>query len=332
MRRMLLSTPAPIESAPLVPDLAETPSPGPGQLLIQVEACAVCRTDLQLAEGDISPHATLLTPGHQVVGTVVALGADVGDWSEGDRAAIGWLARTCGACDYCRSGRENLCEAAAFTGWDRAGGYATHVVVDAGFAFPLPVSAPAEQLAPLLCGGVIGYRSLHVSGIQPGQLLGLYGFGASARLSLQVALRWGCEVYVATRSQAEQQRALEMGARWAGGYDELPPLPLHAAVTFAPVGSVVVTALRALAPAGVVAINAIHLDRIPEFDYDWLWRERSLRSVANYTREDARAFLQMASEHPFDVDVATYPLEQANEALAALKAGTIEGTGVLLPG
>jgi alcohol dehydrogenase, propanol-preferring len=332
MRRMLLSAAAPIESAPLVQDDVVTPVPGPGQLLIQVEACAVCRTDLQLAEGDIPPRAIPLTPGHQVVGTVVALGADAGDWSTDDRAAIGWLASTCGTCGFCTAGRENLCEAAAFTGWDRAGGFATHVVVDAAFAFPMPSSAPPAVLAPLLCGGVIGYRSLHIAGIQPGQRLGLYGFGASARLSLQVALRWGCDVYVATRSHSEQQRALEMGARWAGGYDDQPPEPLHAAVTFAPVGSVVVSALRAIAPAGTVAINAIHLDHIPEFNYNWLWRERSLRSVANYTRDDARAFLRMAIEQPFDVDIATYPLEQANEALAALKAGKIAGTGVLLPG
>lgn len=332
MRRMLLSRPGPIESAPLLLDETQPPAPGAGQLLLEVEACAICRTDLQLAEGDIPPHRTPLVPGHQVVGRVVELGPGVEGWNVGDRAGIGWLAATCGACEYCGAGRENLCESATFTGWDVDGGYATHTVVDAGYAFPMPPGTPAELLAPLLCGGVIGYRSLGISGVEPGQRLGLYGFGASARLTLQVALRWGCPVYVATRSQSEQQRALEMGASWAGHYDESPPEPLHAAITFAPAGSVVVAALRAVAPGSTVAINAIHLDHIPGFDYDWLWRERSLRSVANYTREDATAFLRMAAESPFDADIATYPLGQANEALAALKRGTIAGTGVLLPG
>lgn len=318
---MLLAAPAPIDQAPLRSADSATPAPGPGQLLLEVEACAICRTDLQLAEGDIPPHRSPLVPGHQVVGPVLAVGEAVTGWKPGDRAGIGWLAAACGTCDYCESGRENLCEAAVFTGWDVDGGYATHTVVDARYAFPLPAGTPAEQLAPLPCGGVIGYRSLGISGIEPGQRIGLYGFGASARLTLQVALRWGCAVYVATRSEGEQQRALEMGAIWAGGYDEAPPQPLHAAITFAP----------AVAPGGTVAINAIHLEHIPAFDYDWLWRERSLRSVANYTREDAIAFLRMAAEQPFDVDIATYRLEHANEALAALKSGAIAGTGVLLP-
>lgn len=328
---MLLATPGPIADAPLRAADSETPAPGPGQLLLEVEACAICRTDLQLAEGDIPPHRSPLVPGHQVVGPVVAVGADAGGWKRGDRGGIGWLAMACGTCEYCIAGRENLCEAATFTGWDVDGGYATHVLVDARYAFALPVGVPAEQLAPLLCGGVIGYRSLGISGIEPGQRLGLYGFGASARLTLQVALRWGCAVYVATRSDSEQQRALEMGATWAGRYDESPPQLLNAAITFAPAGSVVVAALRAVAPGGTVAINAIHLDHIPEFNYDWLWRERSLRSVANYTRDDAIAFLRVASEQPFDVDISTYPLERANEALAALNSGAIAGTGVLLP-
>ena len=234
---MQLQSPAPIDRGPLVPvEVADRP-PGPDELLVAVAACAVCRTDVQLIEGDLAARRLPIVPGHQAVGRVVALGDDVSDWSVGDRAGIGWLAGTCGVCDFCVSGRENLCAEAEFTGWDRDGGYGEAVLGRADFALRLPDGPTDRELAPLLCGGVIGYRSLVVSGIQPGQRLGLFGFGASASLAIQVARHWDCEVYVATRSESEQQRARELGAAWAGGYDDPMPQPLDAAVTFAPVGS-----------------------------------------------------------------------------------------------
>ena len=257
------------------------------------------------------------------------LGADVGGWSVGDRAGVGWLASTCGICDLCRRGLENLCEETRFTGWDRNGGFATEMTVRSDFAFPLPSGADDLDVAPLLCGGVIGYRALKVSGIEPGGRLGLYGFGASALLAIQVALHWGCEVFVVTRSDREMRRALEMGAAWTGGYDESPPASLHAAVTFAPVGSVMVSALTALERGGVVAVNAIHLDEVPAFPYEKLWWERQIRSVANFTRADAREFLALAAELPIRTVVDRYPLSEANRALADVRSGSASGAAVL---
>jgi propanol-preferring alcohol dehydrogenase len=307
------------------------PRPGPGELLLRVGACAVCRTDLQLVEGDLAPRRLPTIPGHQVVGGVAALGAGVTGWSPGERAAVGWLGGTCGTCPACRSGRENLCAGARFTAWDRDGGFAELIVADAAFALRVPPSFDDAEAAPLLCGGVIGYRSLLVSGIRPGGHLGLYGFGASAMLAIQVARHWGCEIHVATRSAIERERALALGATSVGGYDDPPPAPLDAAITFAPVGSVVVAALRALDRGGTVAINAIHLDGIPAFDYEHLWWERSLRSVANYTRDDARAFLDLAATIPVRTETELFPLEDGVEALRRLAAGTLDGTAVLVP-
>jgi propanol-preferring alcohol dehydrogenase len=305
------------------------PQPGPGEILLRVSACGVCRTDLQLTEGDIAAHRLPIIPGHQAVGTIVAMGAGVAGWSAGDRAGVAWLASTCGECWHCLRGRENLCETARFTGWDQDGGYAELVVARADFAFPLPENFEDLAAAPLLCGGVIGYRSLKVSGIAPGGRLGLYGFGASASLALQVARHWGCDVFVATRSVREQQRARELGAAWAGGYDERPPEPLDAAITFAPAGEVVVRALEAVDRGGTVAINAIHLDRVPEFSYDLLWLERSIRSVANFTRTEAREFLGLAASIPIRTSVESFPLEEANIALQRLADGQISGAAVL---
>jgi propanol-preferring alcohol dehydrogenase len=305
------------------------PRPGPGEILLRVSACGVCRTDLQLAEGDIAAHRLPVVPGHQAVGTVTALGAGVEGWNAGDRAGVAWLASTCGECRHCLGGRENLCQTARFTGWDQDGGYAEQMVARADFAFPLPDNFDDLAAAPLLCGGVIGYRSLRVSGIAPGDRLGLYGFGASASLALQVARHWGCEVFVATRSAREQVRARELGAAWVGGYDERPPVPLDAAITFAPAGDVVVRALEAVDRGGTVAINAIHLDRVPEFSYDLLWLERSIRSVANFTRTDAREFLELASSIPISTSVEEFPLDDANLALQRLANGQISGAAVL---
>jgi propanol-preferring alcohol dehydrogenase len=297
-----------------------------------VHDCAVCRTDLQICEGDVVARRLPVVPGHQAVGRVEAVGAGVDGWHVGDRAGIGWLAWTCGDCAACRSGRENLCPDARFTGWDVDGGYAEHAVVDADFAFHLASTLPDEHVAPLLCGGVIGYRALKLSDIQPGGRLGLYGFGASALQAIQVARHWGCQVYVVTRSDRERRRGLDLGAAWAGGYDDAVPVALDAAVTFAPVGSVVIAALRALAPGGTVAINAIHLDRIPEFDYDLLWLERGLRSVANYTRQDAREYLELARTIPIRTEIETHPLADGNAALQRLKRGDVSGAAVLRTG
>jgi propanol-preferring alcohol dehydrogenase len=330
MKSMALARPGRLTgSSPLAETTGGVPTPGVGEILIRVGACGVCRTDLQICEGDIPPRKQPVTPGHQIVGRVEAVGPGVSGWSPGDRAGAGWLASTCGVCAYCRSGRENLCPDARFTGWDQDGGYATHAVVRGDFAFHLPDGLDDLALAPLLCGGVIGYRSLKRARIERGGVLGLYGFGASALLTIQVATHWGCRVHVCTRSARERERALRLGAAWAGGYDEIPPEPLDAAVTFAPSGDVVVSALRATARGGTVAVNAIHLDRIPQFSYDLLWLERNLVSVANYTRDDAREFLKLAAEIPIETETDVVALNEANGALARLRDGKIDGAAVL---
>jgi len=333
MRALVLERPGPLDAEPgplrlgNVPD----PAPGPGELLVRVAACAVCRTDLQLVEGDLPAHRLPVIPGHQVVGRVEAIGPGTTGWSVDERAAVGWLAGTCGTCGACRSGRENLCEAAQFTAWDRDGGFAERTVVRADVAVRVPDGFDDLAAAPLLCGGVIGYRSLLVSGIRPGGRLGLYGFGASASLAIQVARHWGCEVHVATRSPRERERAVFLGAASVGGYDDAPPAPLDAAVTFAPAGSVVLAALRAVGRGGIVAINAIHLDGIPAFPYENLWWERSLRSVANNTRADAREFLELAAAIPIRTETEVLPLAEGAAALGRLAAGTLAGTAVLVP-
>jgi propanol-preferring alcohol dehydrogenase len=329
MLAMQLAAPATIAEHPLQRVERELPRPAPGELLLHVRACGVCRTDLQLTEGDLVARRLPIVPGHQIVGHLVEVGAGVSSIRVGVRAGVAWLASSCGTCARCREGRENLCETARFTGWDRDGGYATHALVRADFALRIPEVFDDLSAAPLLCGGVVGYRSLVVSGIRPGQRLGLYGFGASALLVLQVARYWGCRVFVCTRSEAERARARDLGAEWAGGYDERPPEPLDAAITFAPVGSVVIAALEALDRGGTVAINAIHLDGIPAFSYDALWWERSLRSVANFTRADARAFLDVAARIPIRTSFDVFPLQDANVALERLKAGKVSGAAVL---
>jgi propanol-preferring alcohol dehydrogenase len=331
-RAQLLRHAGPIDRRPLDDVEYDAGAPGPGEIAVAVAACGVCRTDLQLVEGDLEPRRLPIVPGHQVVGRVVALGAGVEQWAVGDRVGVAWLGGACGDCSACLAGNENLCPDAEFTGWDRDGGYADTMIARAEFALAIPEQFGDVDAAPLLCGGVIGYRSLKRSGIRPGGRLGLYGFGASALLAAQVAVHWGCEVYVATRSLSERERALEVGAVWAGGYDESPPVALDAAVTFAPVGSVVVDALRAVAPGGTVAINAIHLDEIPAFDYDLLWRERGLCSVANFTRRDAEEFLALAAEIPIRTVVQLSRLDAANDALAALAAGEVRGAAVLVTG
>jgi len=314
MRAMLLSEPRRLELRE-VPD----PAPGAGRVVIRVSACAVCRTDLQIVSGDLEMRRRPVIPGHQIVGRL----------DSGERVGLAWLGGADGTCGLCRRGRENLCEQAELTGWTVDGGYAELVSARPEFVYPIPEGMSDLEAAPLLCGGIIGYRSLRISGIEQGGRLGLYGFGSSAHLALQVAKHWGCEVYVFSRSQRERELAASLGADWWGGYDDRPPAELDAAVTFAPVGSVVVSALAAVAPGAAVAINAIHLDRIPEFSYDLLWRERSLRSVANFTREDAREFLLLAAEIPITPRVEVFDLADAGEALRRLEEGTISGTAVL---
>jgi propanol-preferring alcohol dehydrogenase len=344
MRAQELRQPAPVSTGPLTLVERDPLSPPPGELRVAVTATAVCRTDLQIVEGDLEARRLPIVPGHQVVGRVAAVGDGVDGWAVGDRAGVTWLAGADGTCDACLAGNENLCPNARFTGWDRDGGFADEVTVAADFAVRLPGGFTDADAAPLLCGGVIGHRALRLAGVpglrpaassEPAHRskpfrLGLYGFGASASLAIQEAIHLGCVVHVATRSEAERQRALAMGATSVGGYAEPPGEPLDAAITFAPVGSVVVFALHDLAPGGTVIINAIHLDQVPAFPYRLLWEERGLRSVANVTRRDAAEFLELAAAIPIRTSVQTYPLAEANAALADLKAGAIGAAAAVL--
>ena len=324
-----LSSPRRADDGPLEAVLREDPVVADDEVLIDVIACGVCRTDLQLCEGDLTAQRLPIVPGHQVVGTINSRGRAVREIDVGQRVGVAWIAGTCGSCRFCRTGRENLCDEATFTGWHRDGGFAERVVANAAYVYPLPERFDSVQAAPLLCGGAIGLRALRLSGVEPGGRLGLYGFGASATCAIQIARHWGCEVFVCTRSPVEQHRATKLGAAWAGAYDEAPPVPLDAAITFAPAGSVVVDALRALDKGGTVAINAIHLDHIPEFAYDHLWWERQIRSVANVTRAGVADVIELATTIPIITDVTTYPMAEANTALADLAHGRIAGAGVL---
>ena len=328
-RAFELEDPAPVERRPLRGVDRLDFAPAPGEVAIDVAACAVCRTDLQIVEGDLGAHRLPIVPGHQIVGRIRAVGEGVTNWQPGNRVGVAWLGGACGECDFCRSERENLCPRAQFTGWDRDGGFAETMTARADFVFPVPPGFGDVEAAPLLCGGIIGYRALRIAGVEPGGKLGLYGFGASALLAFQVARYWGCRIFVATRSRAEQQRALEMGAAWAGSYHDQPPALLDAAVTFAPAGYVVVEALKAIKPGATVVINAIHLDTVPEFPYELLWQERGVRSVANFTRQDATEFLALAAEVPIETVTDPYPLRDVNIALGRLKAGEVDGAAVL---
>ncbi len=331
MRAMVLTATFPIGTKPLRFATFPDPEPGPGEVRIRVGACAACRTDLQIAEGDLAPHRLPIILGHQVAGRVDAVGDGVTDWVEGDRAGLTWLAGSCGECAHCLAGRENLCPSATFTGWHRHGGFAELVTARADVVVPLPEGSDDRELAPLLCAGVIGFRALRIAGIQPGARVGLYGFGASARQAIQVARHMGCRVAVATRSEDDRERALSLGAEWAGGYDDPPPFPLDCAVTFAPSGDVVVSALRALDRGGTLAINAIHMDRIPALDYGDLWWERSIRSVANVTRADARDYLVLAAQIPVRTEWEEYALPDANRALQRIASGEVQGAALIVP-
>jgi alcohol dehydrogenase, propanol-preferring len=336
MRAAVLEHPGKIEAKPLQVRPAPAPEPRTGELLLRVLACGVCRTDLHIVEGELPLARHSLIPGHQIVGEILECagqpGAARAHWSPGMRVGVSWIGGTDGLCWYCRNGMENLCDSPTFTGYTVDGGYAEFAVARADFVFPLPPALEPLRAAPLLCAGIIGFRSLRVAGVLPGERVGLFGFGASAHLAIEVLRHWGCAVYVSTRGASHRKLAEQMGATWVGSESERPPVPLDRAVTFAPSGVVVVSALASLRKGGVVAINAIHLDRIPEFDYDrLLWGERQLRSVANMTREDARDFLALAAEIGMRPKVTTFALDGANEALAALKRDAIDGAAVLIP-
>ena len=307
------------------------PQPGPGEVRIRVGACGVCRTDLHLVDGELPDLRLPVIPGHEVVGRVDALGEGVSDLALGQRVGAPWLGRTCGQCPYCHEGRENLCDAPQFTGYTRDGGYATHVVVDARFAFPLGEAGDDAQLAPLLCAGLIGWRSLALAG--PARRLGLYGFGAAAHILAQVARFQGRAVFAFTRpgDAAAQAFARSLGAVWAGGSDEAPPQPLDAAILFAPAGDLVPLALKAVRKGGRVVCGGIHMSDIPSFPYRLLWEERQLLSVANLTRQDGIDFLTLASRIGVRTTVRRYPLAEANQALDDLRAGRFEGAAVLVP-
>lgn len=329
MNAMHLLHPAEIDQNPLQWQAAPVPIPGPRQIRLSVNVCGVCRTDLHTVEGDLVLPNLPLIPGHQVVGKVDAMGGEAKRFNIGQRVGVGWLNSTCGACDFCLSGQENLCLEAKFTGLDVNGGYGEYIVVDEQFAYELPPALSDEKAGPLLCAGIIGYRSLRLSGIQPGEKLGLYGFGASAHLAIQVASHWGCEVYVFSRSANHQRHALELGAKWVGQAQDNPPVPLDAAITFAPAGWIVPLALRNLRPGGTLAINAIHMSPIPQFSYDKIYGERVLRSVANFTRQDAEEFLELAAAIPIQTSVAQFPIGDANHVLQLLKRSEINGAAVL---
>jgi alcohol dehydrogenase, propanol-preferring len=312
--------------------IEEVPRPElqPGYLLLRVLACGVCRTDLHIAEGDLPPVQPRLIPGHQIVGEVAAGSTE--ELPLGSRAGVSWIGGVDGSCWYCRHGMENLCDQPAFTGYTVNGGYAEYVLVRADFAFPLPDGLDNVHVAPLLCAGIIGFRSLRVAGVELGERVGLYGFGSSASLAISVLQSWKCEVYVSTRGETHRQMASALGATWVGKEDETPPVKLDRAITFAPSGKVVVSALSSLRKGGVVAINAIHLDQMPAFDYDkLLWGERQIRSVANMTRQDARDFLAVAQELKIHPQVVVFPLEEANKALVAVKEETERGSAVIVP-
>lgn len=327
MRAMVLERPG----QPLMLRTVPRPEPGPGEVLVQVRACAVCRTDLHVADGELPRPKLPVIPGHEIVGQVAALGSGVTGFAEGDRVGVPWLGWTCGQCEYCRTGRENLCAEAQFTGYTRDGGYAEYVVADARYCFRLPPNGDDVATAPLLCAGLIGYRSLVKAG--SARRLGLYGFGAAAHIVAQIARHQGRTVYAFTRpgDQAAQQFARQHGADWVGGSDQRPPEPLDAAIIFAPVGELVPRALEAVAKGGAVVCGGIHMSDIPSFPYRHLWEERTLCSVANLTRRDGEEFFRLIEQVPIRTATEPLALEQANQALARLRAGQLQGAAVLCP-
>jgi alcohol dehydrogenase, propanol-preferring len=330
MKAAVLTSPQDVLKRPLRIGRVRKPGPKPGHVLLRVRACGVCRTDLHIVEGELPPRRKSIIPGHQIVGVIVD-GATP-ELPAGTRVGVSWIGGVDGKCWYCQHGLENLCDSPTFTGYTVNGGYAEYALARADFTFPLPAALDDLQAAPLLCAGIIGFRSLRVAGVEQGERVGLFGFGASAHLAIAVLRAWKCEVYVSTRGASHRKLAAGLGAAWVGKETDTPPVKLDRAVTFAPSGDVVVAALASLRKGGVVAINAIHLDRIPEFDYDrLLWGERQLRSVANMTRSDARDFLKIAAEINLRPKITVFPLDRANDALMALKNDAIDGAAVIAP-
>jgi propanol-preferring alcohol dehydrogenase len=332
MQAAVLERPGPVDSSPLTIEQVPRPRPGPGEALIRIRACAVCRTDLHVVEGELPVRRSPVIPGHQVVGVVESLGPGATGPRPGDRVGVAWLRRTCGACRFCAGGRENLCDRAEFNGWTADGGFAEYTVAPAGFVYPIPDGFADTQAAPLLCAGIIGYRCLRLTGLgeSGGRRLGIYGFGAAGHVVIQVARARGVEVYVCTRDRERHQAlAGELGAAWVGGATEPPPAKLDAAIIFAPAGELVPAALAALDKGGVLVLGGIHMSDVPSIEYRLLYSERVIRSVANNTRVDGREFLAEAARIPVRTRVEEFPLAAANEALRALKHDAIKGAAVL---
>jgi alcohol dehydrogenase, propanol-preferring len=330
MKAMVLTEAGDVGSEPLALSELPAPEPGPDEVRVRVNVCGVCRTDLHIVEGELPAAKRPVIPGHEVAGYVDRVGRDVRTIKEGDRIGIAWLQRVCGRCEFCMSGRENLCRSAQFTGYHVDGGYAEYAVVPESFAYPIPKAFTDEEVAPLLCAGIIGFRALRMSGVKPGQRLGLYGFGASAHITIQVARHWGCSVYVCSLREQHRALARKLGAIWVGGAADAPPEKLHGAILFAPAGELVPPALRALEKGGTLAVAGIHLSQIPALDYDRdLFGERVLRSVTANTKQDGIELLKEAAEIPIRPHTERFALRDANKALQALKAGTINGAGVL---
>ncbi len=331
MRAWVVREPGPIESGPLTYGDKPVPAPAPGELLVQVLACGVCRTDLHVSEGDLPVHREHVTPGHMVVGSVVAMGAGAIEYAIGDRVGVAWLRHTDGTCAYCRRGNENLCPNSLYTGWDADGGYAEYTTVPAAYAYRLPVDGSDVELAPLLCAGIIGYRALLRASLPEHGRLGLYGFGDSAHLCAQVALAQGATVHALTRGESSQRLALELGAASAGGAYDSPPEPLDSAILFAPVGDLVPVVMRALDRGGVLSVAGIHLSDIPPLNYEReLFYEKELRSTTSNTRDDGREFLALATRHHVRAKTHVYPMAEAQQSLQDLKAGRFDGAAVLV--
>jgi alcohol dehydrogenase, propanol-preferring len=329
MKACFLRTPAKVEKNPVEYGEFPDPSPGPGEVLVRVKVCGVCRTDLHVIEGELPPKKSPVIPGHQVVGVIEQSGPEVKRFAAGARVGIAWLHKTDGICEYCRRGEENLCDEPLFTGYSVNGGYAEYMVAPEAFIYGLPNGFPDELAAPLLCAGIIGYRCLKLAGVVRGEKLGFYGFGAAAHVAIQVARHWGVDVYAATRDVRHQKLAMELGAKWAGGTLDAPPVKLDAAIVFAPAGEIVPAALQVLRKGGRLILGGIHMSPIPSFAYDLLYQERMIRSVANNTRRDGEEFLSLAAEVPIHTRVRVYPLAEANRALNALKNDAISGAAVL---
>jgi alcohol dehydrogenase, propanol-preferring len=329
MKACVLRAPAKVETNPLEFIDVSLPKPEKDEVLVRVHACGVCRTDLHVIEGELPPRKSPVIPGHQVIGIVEKQGENARRFPIGARVGIAWLHKTDGTCEYCRSGAENLCDHPEFTGYSVNGGYAEYIVAPEKFVYPIPEEFPDEQAAPLLCAGIIGFRSLRLSGIQSGGRLGFYGFGAAAHVAIQVARHWGAEVYASTRDARHQKLALELGAVWAGGTFDEPPKKLDAAIVFAPAGEIVPAALKTLKKGGVLVLGGIHMSAIPSLPYELLYQERMIRSVANNTRQDGEDFLRVAAEIPIRTHVQVFPLQEANRALNALKNDAIPGAAVL---